>query len=189
MYTEDFILRQINIAVAILRQLLRLKEAGEHRKAQESVDQALETLLGLRASLLKQLDDRQILNMLITQDQLDTERLALVAELYKEEGELLILQGQEQDGKIAFHRALRFYLEAALAEPEQLGMTMLGKVWSLYTKETPANLPVETQMALLDYLELLRGRTDTELAAGGTNRQALEDSISELETLLNHSLD
>lgn len=189
MYTEDFILRQINIAVAILRYLLRMKQAGQHQEALQAVDQALETLMGLRANLLKQLDDDKLLNMLTIQDELDTERLALVAEFYKEEGEILALQDQQARALGAYQRALRFYLEVALNDPSQRGPMLMAKIQEMQSKADSSELPVETQMALLDYLERLRGKTDKELQAGGISRPVLDADISYLETELKHSIE
>ncbi len=188
MYTEDFILRQISIAVAILRQLLRLKAAGQHHEAMQAVDQALETLLGLRASLLEQLEDDKVLGMLETPNGLDTERLALVAELYKEAGEIHKIQGRAAQSQAAYRRALRFYLELALADPRLLGAELMSKVSALQAGLPPADLPLETQMALLDYLEGLRSKTDAELEAGGTSHNAIETVIPTLKDTLHDDM-
>jgi tetratricopeptide (TPR) repeat protein len=189
MYTEDFILRQINIAVAILRQLLRLKAAGQHQEALQAVDQALETLLGLRASLLEQLEDGKVISMLDMPNGLDTERLALIAELYKEAGEIHKQEGRAAQSQAADRRALRFYLELSLADPKLLDAGLMGKVSTLQASQPLAELPLETQMALLDYLEGLRGKTDGELEGGGTSRSALEAAILSLKESLYDELD
>jgi tetratricopeptide (TPR) repeat protein len=189
MYTEDFILRQINIAVAILRHLLRLKQAGQNQQARQEIDQALEILLGLRAGLLKQLEDSQVLNMLTSQDRLDIERLYIIAELYKEEGEIIELQGQVESSRPSFQRALRFYVEAVLADPTQVGAAQIARISALQGRLAGDTLPLETQMALLDYLETLGVKSDAELSAGETSHQAVEAAISELEAQLRLSLD
>ncbi len=189
MYTEDFILRQINIAVAILRQLLRLKESGQHQEALQAVDQALETLLGLRAGLLEQLEDDKVLGMLDTPNGLDTERLVLVAELYKEAGEMHQIQGRASQSQAANRRALRFYLELALANLKLLDASLMANINTLQSGLPLADLPLETRLAFLDYLDLLLAKPDPELNTAGTTRSALEAAIRSLEDSLPAEMD
>lgn len=189
MYTEDFILRQINIAMAILRQLLRLKAAGQHQQALQAVDQALETLLGLRASLLEQLEDDKVLSMFDTPNGLDTERLVLIAELYTQAGEIHELQGRHTQSLAAYSRALRFYLELSLADTGLGDRETGNKVSTLQGKLTQADLPLETQIALLDYLERLLSKPEAKLEAGGTTRDALEAAVLGLKLKLDEGTD
>jgi hypothetical protein len=57
MLTEDYIMRMINQVLAVFLQALGLKKAGQYSEALQVFDQAVESLLGLRASLAKQLED------------------------------------------------------------------------------------------------------------------------------------
>ena len=85
MYTEDFILRQIRLAMAVLADVQGLKKAGQYEQSLQAIDQAVETLMGLRANLLKHLSDDKMIHMLTIQDTLDIERLAILADLFQEE--------------------------------------------------------------------------------------------------------
>lgn len=189
MYTEDFIRRQINIAIAILRQLLHLKQAGQYEQARQEIEQSLEILLGLRADLLRQLEDNKVLGMLVTQDKLDIERLYLVAELYSQEAEIAELQEQPQFSQPSYQRALRFYLEAALADPAQAGASQIARISALQSRLSLEDLPLETQMALLDYLERLQGKSEAELATGGTSPTQVAQAIARLESQISSTLD
>jgi tetratricopeptide (TPR) repeat protein len=185
MYTEDFILRQIRLAMAVLVQVLGFKQAGQYGQALQAIDQALEALMGLRANLLKHLSDDKLLNMLTIQDTLDVERLSILAELFQEEAEIMALQGRDDEAQAAYQRTLRFYLEIALDDPSRLPEDTIGKIEAVRSKLDGRSLPLETQMALLDYLERLLRCSDNELEALALSRPALE----EFTTLLNRQLE
>ncbi len=59
--SEDTLLRMLVAAIAeIVARLALLRSAGNYQKALEVIDQNLEELLGLKADLVRQLDDSQI---------------------------------------------------------------------------------------------------------------------------------
>jgi tetratricopeptide (TPR) repeat protein len=181
MFTEDYILRMINQAMAVLLYMLRLKQAGQYQQALEASDTALETLLGLRASLLKQLDDEKMLGMLTTGDELDVQRTALLARIFKEEGEILAEEGRPDEARQAWQRALRFYLEAVLNDPSLLNAEQIAIIAGLRGKLEGASLPLATRMATLDYLEALHLQPPQRLAAAGVQAEALEQEIRALQ--------
>src|SRR5512139_399912 len=113
MYTEDFILRMINQAMAVLVKILGFKQAGQRQEALQEIDQALEVLLGLRASLFRQLDEPRMLQMLVLQGRLDVDRLAVLADIFYEEADILEQEGRMEESRVDSRRALRFYLESA----------------------------------------------------------------------------
>jgi hypothetical protein len=184
MFTEDFILRMINQAMAVLLYMLRLKQAGQYQQALEAADTAMETLLGLRASLLKQLDDEKMLAMLTTGEELDVERTALLARIFKEEGEILVQEGRADEGLQSSARALRFYLEAVLNDPSLLNAEQIAIIAGLRQTLEGYPLPLATRMATLDYLEALREQPPQRLSAAGVQPQALEDEIRALQAEL-----
>src|SRR4030042_2483120 len=115
MLTEDYIMRMINQALAVLMIAVGLKRGGQLSEAVQTCDQAIESLLGLNARLAKQLDDSQLLDMLTFQEKLDVDRLLVLAEIYREEAEVYTLQGQLESSQLPAQSSLRLYLEAALA--------------------------------------------------------------------------
>ena len=115
MLTEDYFMRMINQMLAVLTQILYHKEAGQHQEAQVLIDQSLEQLLGVRPGLLKQMEDASLLRLLTTQGQLDPDRLAMVADLYRFEGDILADQGKHQEASLDYQRALTLYLEISLS--------------------------------------------------------------------------
>jgi hypothetical protein len=146
-------MRMINQAVAALVAIAGFKKAGQYQQAQQAIDQALEQLLGLRADLIHRLDDEAILRALTRQDKLDVERLALVADLFKEEGDVLAAQGQAANSQASYLRALNFYLEAGLADETPPPPALTQKAWALAIQLGPPALPDDTLWALFCYAE------------------------------------
>ncbi len=189
MLTEDYIMRMINLAVAALLKAIGLKKAGKYAEALQALDQAFEQLTGLPASVLKQLDDAGLLTALAPQGQVDTGRLAVLADLFREEGEVFDLQGRSDAGASPAARALRLYLEVVLADEFNLSAENIRKIETLNARLRQTGLPVETSLALYDYYGRLLGKDDRELAAAGISRKRIDAALAQLRDELGPSLD
>lgn len=154
MLTEDYIMRMINQAIAALVAIAGFKKAGQYEQSRQAIDQALEQLIGLRADLVRRLDDQAILQALTRQDNLDVDRLALVAELLKEEGEILAAQGDRAAAQASWLRGLNFFLEAGLAEGSAPAPVLSQKINLLVDQLGLACLSDDTVWALFCYTEL-----------------------------------
>ena len=113
MYQEDFILRLIRLATAAIARAMGFKTAGEYRQALEVLDQMLEDVLGMSALLVHDMEDNSLLEALSNQNGLDTDRLYIVADLLKAEGDIFAEQHDEQDARRRYQRALSLYLEGS----------------------------------------------------------------------------
>ncbi len=153
MLTEDYFMRMINQMLAVLLKIIGLKEAGQHQEALEIIDQSLEQLLGIRPELLKQMDEPSLMNILTTQGELVSDRLYMVANLYKLEGDIFTDQDRLPEAKQDYQRALTFYLEIALRGEDQFSPEIHDKIEQLYSKLADQELPVELYFLLFDYYE------------------------------------
>jgi hypothetical protein len=153
MFTEDYVLRMISQAVAVLARIAGLKRAGNYQEAQQAIDQALEQLLGLRANIIKLLDDEGLLKVLTQQDRLDIERLAIIADLFKEEGDILAAQGQTSESRKSYLRALTYHLETGFDEIAQPSIELPGKIELLVQQLSAQDLPDDTLWSLFCYYE------------------------------------
>jgi hypothetical protein len=183
LFTEDYLLRIIRQATAALMTALGLRKAGKYAEARQAIQQALEQLMALPANLVDQMDDAGILNMLTTQGQLDIGRLAILADLYQEQGEILLKQEQPAQASIAFARALRFILEVALSETAGLTSEIIGKVEAMVSRSKVDTLPVDTQLALSDYYQRLLDQDDKSLVSAGTSREQIGRALARLQDL------
>jgi hypothetical protein len=153
MLTEDYIMRMINQALVVLRRILRMKESGQHQEALQEIDQALEGLLGLKPDFIRALDDESLLESLSKEGQLDIIRLYLAAEFMKEEGEILLAMGKEEEGYFSSLRALNFFLEVALDGSLERLPPPHDKIEELLHRLEAVVLNAETMYPLFGYYE------------------------------------
>jgi hypothetical protein len=153
MYTQDFIKRMINQLVAALQMIIGLKTAGQYGQALQAIDQALEQLLGLKADVIKRLDDQAILNSLTQSGNLDTDRLAILADLFKEEGDILASLKRPTESFSSHLRALDFYLEVALTTAPGEFPGLDEKLLDLFHHLGKFQLPPQTLYGLFAYFE------------------------------------
>ncbi len=183
MLTEDYIMRMISQALAVLLTALGLKKAGKYDEALQSFDQAIETLLGLNAHLVSQLDDGMLLDKLTFLGRLDVERLLVLADIYREQAEVYNTLGQTENGQFASQRSLRLYLETGLASQAELDHELVQKIEGLRKNLDPLRLPVETRLATQDYLDRLLACEDDFLTTNGLSRSSLQAAQAYLANL------
>jgi hypothetical protein len=181
MFTEDYLMRIINQAIAALMIAIGLRKAGKYSEAQKAIQQAIEQLTTLPANLVDQMDDSSILSLLAAQGQLDVGRLTILADIYHELGEIYIKQDQPSQGITASARALRFILEVTLSEDENLTNENMRKVANLMKQLEEIPLPVDTQLALSDYYQRLLEKDDQSLVAAGTSRAQVSQALAKLQ--------
>jgi uncharacterized membrane protein YgaE (UPF0421/DUF939 family) len=153
MFTEDYVLRMINVAVAALVKIIGLKKAGDYQEAQQAIDQALEQLFGLRADIIKRLDEESLLKALTQQGRLDIERLELIADLFKEEGDILAAQSRISESRESYLRSLIYHLETGFGETTQHPVELTGEIERLVQNLGAQDLPDDTLWALFCYYE------------------------------------
>jgi hypothetical protein len=180
MLTEDYIMRLISQALAVVTTALGLKKKRKYAEAMQSFEQAKEILLGLDAHMIDLLEDAAVIDRLISRDKLDVERAGLLADIYSEEGELYDLTGQIALSEFAIQRSLRLYLETVLSTEGEMSLEIILKIDALRQRIPASKLNQETCLALLDYLERLIGSTDELLASGELSRSKLRSDFSVL---------
>jgi hypothetical protein len=92
------------------------------------------------------------------------------------------LQGQPESSQFAAQRSLRLYLEAALASEANPTLELIQKIEAMRLKLAAPALPVESRLALLDYLDRLLASGEDFLAAAGLSRPDLLAAFSSLDS-------
>jgi hypothetical protein len=187
MFTEDYLMRIINQAIAALMIAIGLRKAGKYSEAQQAIQQAIEQLTTLPANIVDQMEDGNILSMLSTQGQLDIGRLAMLADLYQEQGEILFNLNRPAQGSISFSRALRFFLEVVLAGDDNLSTENIIKIEVLVQKIKKQPLPFDTQLALSDFYQRLLEKDDQSLSAAALSRDQVKLKLAKLKDQLDPS--
>jgi tetratricopeptide (TPR) repeat protein len=184
MFTEDYLMRIISQAIAALMTAIGLRKAGKYSEAQQAIQQAIEQLTTLPANLVDQMDDGSILSMLAEQGDLEVGRVAILADIYLEQGDIFFKMDKMVQGSYAYARALRLLLEVVLAEDANLTTENIGKVEAVFQRLEGNTLPIETQLALSDYYQRLLEKNDQSLSAAGTSRKQISQALSKLQDQL-----
>jgi tetratricopeptide (TPR) repeat protein len=185
MLTEDYLLRMISQALAALMTAIGLKKSGKYSEALQAIEQAVEQLTTLPANLVDQMDESSILSMLTVQERLDTGRLALLADLYQEKGEILSNLNRTAQANDSFSRALRFELEVVLADESNLTLEYIGKIESLYSRLRDQTFPVDTLLALSDYYQRLLTIDEQTLVNASLRQQKISEVLAKLNNQIN----
>jgi tetratricopeptide (TPR) repeat protein len=180
MFSEDYVMRMISQALAVFARVAGLKKAGRHEEALQALDQALEILMGLDARVVKQMDDDGLLDALTAGDHLDADRLAVLADVFREEGEVLAAQNRPAESRADFLRALNFFIVAAWnldpADPPAVD----PRIEALYRKLAGGPLPEDALLQLEDYYTHTIDKPAQVLAAAGISKQGAGSILEEL---------
>lgn len=153
MLTEDYLIKMINLALAALLRILGLKESGSYQEALILIDLTFEQLLGLRASMVKSLDDDRLYYLLTRNDALDIRRLAIIANLFMEEGDIFAAQGRQQESQDDYTRAMRYFLEVSFSQDESEAGEAQPRIEYLLEKLDIRSLGSDTLWPLASYYE------------------------------------
>lgn len=155
MFSEDYIMRMIRAATAVIAKALNLRSAGAYREAHESIDVFLEEVVGLQASLFKMLDDEAAFELLTTDEGLDIDRAVIAADLMQADGDIYAEEGNAPLAQQSYQRALSLYLEAFFATDPGENAAPLQKLETLMPRLDVEALTPEQLFSLLAYDELL----------------------------------
>jgi hypothetical protein len=150
--SEDTLLRQLVAALAeTFARLANLRTVGSYQQALAVIDQNLEELLGLKADLVRQLDDHKIVEMLTTNDFLDVGRLYSVAEIFRQEAQIRLDQGQHTQAQLSQQRALNLFLEVGFAVENEF-LEADDRIDELFDT-LGTNIPEDVLFSAFDYYE------------------------------------
>jgi len=148
MFSEDYIIRMIRQAIGVLARIIGLKSAGQYQEALRDIDQALELVLGMDANIIRLLDDESLYKILTKNEGLDLEKLELLADLFKEEGDIQKLRGQNIESINCYFRSLNYYLMISINSENSHPMDISQKINELLQKLEPHDFSGTTLLNL-----------------------------------------
>jgi hypothetical protein len=152
MLSDDYIIRMIQQGSIVLSRIIGLKKTGDYQEALQEIDQSLEQVLGINKEIIRNMDDESIYKRLTNNEQIDIKRLGIIADLYKEEGDIFGKQGQPESHNY-YLRSLNYYLlKYSNEEASQQNETM-KKVDGIIEIIGSKDLPSETIFNLFCYYE------------------------------------
>lgn len=191
MLSDDYLIRMIRQGVAVLARIVGLKKAGDYQEALQEVDQSLEQILGLDVELIRSLDDESLYRILTKNEQLDLERLGFLADLFKEEGDILNLQDQKPGSNNCYIRSLNYYLMMSINQDPSHPIELSQKIKEIIQILGDYDLPNETLFDLFCYFENIGeyANADNILAKLATRPEVKSDVKSEMSSFYHRLLE
>lgn len=153
MFTDDYVLRIVRQATAVFARIIGLKSAERYEEALQVINQTLVQILGLDAEMIRLLDDESLYTLLMENEVLDLEKLGLIADLFKEEGDIRKLQNQIVESINCYIRSLNYYLVIGLNSETSLPGKLSDKVDELLQKLDSSAFEGQTLLNLYSYYE------------------------------------
>jgi hypothetical protein len=153
MFSDDYLIKIVRQATAVFAKIAGLKSAERYQEALQVIDQALEQILGIDAEMIKVLDDESLYTLLMENEVLDLEKLGLIADLFKEEGDIRKLQNQNDESINCYTRSLNYYLIIGINSVTSLPEKLSDKVDELIQKLDSSAFKEQTLLNLYSYYE------------------------------------
>jgi hypothetical protein len=103
--------------------------------------------------IIKMMDDESIYGILTQNEQIDLEKLGFIADLYKEEGEILLLQNQKQQSENYYLSSINYYLKISINSESSYLKELSQKIEEIIQKLGNYNYPNKTLFDLFCYFE------------------------------------
>ena len=152
MFRQDYIMRTIRVFIDALILLIRSRRDQDYPRARSIIAQTWEDIFGLSTASVMALSERTLLSMLLKRSGGAVDTALMAARLFKEDGALAMADGQEDEGRGLYLKALNCYLEIAL-EP-----TVGAEDFRWISEEIhKSGLVTDPREAIEELLELLAG--------------------------------
>ncbi len=111
MINRDYILRMIEQLSRVLSRALLMKDAKEYIEAVNEVKKAGKLFLGLNPDAMDKLSDKDLLRLWRVGNDLDAEKCALAAQLFRVEGQIYEGKGDEENAATSYLKSLGLLTE------------------------------------------------------------------------------
>ncbi len=151
----DWLVQQISQFARVLAVILGLKKREEYRAAQETVEEALNTLLDLDLDKLRTLPPIELFHRLTIAEttMVGREKVLFVAALLDDAGDIYVAQGQTEAGAAFYTQALQLVLELTATDDNLSPPNYAPAVTELLAKVDPETLPLNARIAMMLYFE------------------------------------
>lgn len=112
MIERDYLMRQIQQLVRVLQQVLFHRQQGQLDEAHRTIQQAIEELDEERGGPLQQRSLREVVQFCRRDGTFQSDLATSIADLLKEEGDILAEQAMEREARESYARALLLYRRA-----------------------------------------------------------------------------
>jgi hypothetical protein len=151
MFERDYIMRMLTSFTAVVGQLMGLKKEMKHEQVFVVVNETLEKYFRLNSKMIQSLSDRDLLNLLTINEELDNEKAITIAYLLKAEGESYAAIGAEDESYKRYLMALTLYLAAAQNDAYVDVINFHLEIDDLLERLQMYELPHNYKLQLFDY--------------------------------------
>ena len=176
MLSEDRFLWMFNLALTGLLNAVGLRTAKRYQEAMDVIQHTLEEFFGLDIDVLNQVDDTSLLESMRQEGELDLERVAMAADLFREAGILYTTQNRPLEAQTNKVRALYFCLEVVLYSEGEIPEELCEKIEELYAALGIKQVSMETQLSLYYYFDRQGNYREAQTAL---NELLLNDQLQE----------
>lgn len=159
MFQRDYFMRMIAQMTEAIGQIMKLRKEHKQEEALFVIDELLDKEFRLSAKLIRSLSDDDLIKVMTTNGQPDTDHLLAIAILLKQEALLLAELGKETDSFAGYVKALRLFLRLSLMEAEPTFAVPNDEIRDLLAALQPYELPVPAKRLLMEWHEA-EGRYD-----------------------------
>ncbi|GJM42411.1 MAG: hypothetical protein DHS20C20_26930 [Ardenticatenaceae bacterium] len=153
MYQRDFILRQIELMMEVIKQVSGLASEKRFEAALSVIDEALESLFGLNSKLITQLFGQGPLTQIAFGEEAEMRRAKLIAAatLLQDVGEIQVEQGAETESYQSFASALELIVAVRLESTATSLPTYAPEVENLVSQLASYHLPIHLNQLLFRF--------------------------------------
>jgi tetratricopeptide (TPR) repeat protein len=145
MINRDYILRMIEQLSRFLAKALLLKDAKAHLEAVTEVKKAGKMFLGLNPEAMEALSDKDLIHLWRVAKDLDAEKCALAAQIFKAEGEIYEDQGENDKASMSYLKSLSLLTETINFLKEKIPGELITSVDFLTQHLDISTLPISLQ--------------------------------------------
>jgi len=151
----DWLVQQISQFARLLAVILGLKKREEYRAAQETIEEALNTLLDLDLNKLRELSRTELFHRLTIAEttMVGREKVLFAAALLDQAGDIHAAQEQVEMSAACYAQALHLLLELLVTDEHVSLPNYAPTVEDVLAKVDPETLPLETHHVMMLYFE------------------------------------
>jgi hypothetical protein len=151
MFERDYIMRMLTSFTAVVARLMGLRKEMDNEQVFVVVNETLEKYFRLNSKMIQALTDRDLLNMLSNNEELDNEKAITIAYLLKAEGESYEAIGSTNESYKRYLTALTLYLAAVQNDAYVDIINFHFEIDDLLARLHSYELPASYKLQLFDY--------------------------------------
>lgn len=148
MINRDYILRMIEQLSRFLAKVMLMKDAKEYREAVGEIKKAGKMFLGLNPEAMEALSHHDLIRLWSVGNDLDAEKCALAAQIFRAEGEIYEHQGDTEKAFANYQKSLGFLTDTINFLKEKIPSELVASMDFLAQHTDMSTLPITLQHKL-----------------------------------------